>query len=133
MIKKILIPISGDDVAPRFDLAKEVVIIFLSGNNMIEEQRTFVLQETSAEKLCHFILKENIHILICGAIEEEFYQFLKWKKVTMYDFVISTWERAFKCCIEGSLKPGAILYERHLRDGLYDKDDGNKKLRNMIN
>ena len=37
MIKKILIPIAGDDVAPRFDLATEVLIIIVSKNNAIEE------------------------------------------------------------------------------------------------
>ncbi|SLM31226.1 conserved hypothetical protein [Desulfamplus magnetovallimortis] len=119
MIKRILIPISGDDVAPRFDLATEVLVILISRNNEIEEERTVVLPGASAEKLCHLILTENIHILICGAIEDEFYQFLKWKKVTIFDSVISSWQNAFDCYLNNTLSPGAILYPRIVENTPY--------------
>ncbi len=111
-IKKILIPISGNDVAPRFDLATEVLIFILSKEHQIQEERTVVLPGPSAEKLCHLILTENIHILICGAIEDEFYQFLRWKKITLFDAVISSWQDAFNACIADTLTPEAILYPR---------------------
>ncbi len=112
MMKKILIPISGDDVAPRFDLATEVLIIFISKANTVEEERTVVLPGASAEELCHLILKENIHVLICSAIEDEFYQFLRWKKITIFDSIISTWQDAFDTYRNKTLKSGAILYTR---------------------
>lgn len=114
MFKKYLIPISGDDVAPRFDLATEVLIILMSKAGTIEEERTVVLPGPSAEKLCHIILTENIHTLICGAIEDEFYQFLRWKKIIIFDSVISGWQEAFTTCISGTLKPEAILYPRRV-------------------
>ncbi|SMC94723.1 Predicted Fe-Mo cluster-binding protein, NifX family [Desulfocicer vacuolatum DSM 3385] len=113
MIKKILIPISGDDVAPRFDLATEVLVIIVSSkNNEIEEERTIVLPRASAEKLCHLILTENIQVVICGAIEDEFYQFLRWKQVTVFDTVIATWQDAFDGFLGNRLTSGDILYTR---------------------
>ena len=113
MIKKILIPIAGNDVAPRFDLATEVLIITVSSkNNEVEEERTIVLPRASAEKLCHLILTEHIHVVICGAIEDEFYQFLRWKQVLVFDAVIATWQDAFCGFLEERLVPGAILYTR---------------------
>ncbi len=112
IMKKILIPISGDDVAPRFDLATEVLIIFISKANTVEEERAVVLPGASAEELCHLILKENIHVLICSAIEDEFYQFLRWKKITIFDSIISTWQDAFDTYRNKTLKSGAILYTR---------------------
>jgi len=111
--KKILIPIAGDDVAPRFDLATEVLIITVSSkNNEIEEERTIVLPRASSEKLCHLILTENIQVVICGAIEDEFYQFLRWKQVTVFDTVIATWQDAFDGFLENRLVPGDIFYTR---------------------
>jgi len=113
MIKKILIPIATDDVAPRFDLATEVLIITVSSkSNEVEEERTIVLPRASAEKLCHLILTEHIHVVICGAIEDEFYQFLRWKQVIVFDAVIATWQDAFDGFLEDRLAPGDILYTR---------------------
>lgn len=112
MIKKILMPISGDDVAPRFDLATEVLIIIVSKTDEIEEERTVVLPRASAEKLCHLILTEHIHDVICGGIEDEFYQFLRWKQVTVFDSVIGTWQDAFDRYMDKTLSSGDILYKR---------------------
>lgn len=112
MIKKILIPISGGDVAPRFDFATEVVIMTISKGNTVEEERTVILPRASAEKLCHLILTENINTVICNAIEDEFFQFLQWKQIIVFDSVVSTWEDAFKQFLDGNLASGDILYTR---------------------
>lgn len=114
MIKKILIPLFLDEVAPRFDLASEASIITLTRNNTIEEQRTMVLTQSSSEKLCHLILTEHIHTVICGAIEEEYYQFLKWKKITLYDNVAGPCTDALDRFINDTLTSGAILWERKI-------------------
>lgn len=111
MLKKILIPISVNEVAPRFDLAAEVHIItgLKSGET---EDKTVVLPQASAEKLCHLILTENITCVICGAIEEEYHQFLSWKKITVIDAVIGPWERVLIRYLQGKLLPGDILCDR---------------------
>lgn len=111
MIKKYVIPLYIDEVAPRFDLATEVLIIITSANNQIEEKRTIVLPGASSEKLCHLILTENINTVICGAIEDEYYQFLKWKKINVIDFVSGPWETAFSRLLDNSLHPGDMLHK----------------------
>ncbi len=112
MIKKILIPLNLNEVAPRFDLSGEVVIIMISRGGHVEEERGVVLTEASAEKLCHFILAENINTVICGAIEDEYYQFLKWKKIKVIDMVFGDWKEVFKKFTGGSLSAGEILCTR---------------------
>ncbi len=114
MIKKTIIPLFLDEVAPRFDLATEVMIITTSGNNEVEEERTIVLAQASAEKLCQLILVENIKTLICGAIEDEYYQFLKWKKISIFDSVSGSASRAFEALIKEELSPGDVLLERQV-------------------
>lgn len=114
MIKKTLIPLYLDEVAPRFDLATEAIIITTSRDNQIEEERTVVLPQASSEKLCHLILTENISAVICGAIEEEFFQFLKWKKISVNDSVAGPFMKAFAQFMDQSLKSGDILWDRKI-------------------
>ena len=111
MLTKILIPIAADEVAPRFDLAAEVHIVTLLKGGETED-KTVVLPQASAEKLCHLILTENITCVICGAIEEEYFQFLAWKKITVIDAVAGPWEKALIRHLQGDLSAGEILCDR---------------------
>ena len=93
--KKILIPLFNDYIAPRFDLATEVLIID-AGEGGDDREKIVMLPQASAEQLCHMILMERIEVLICGGIEEEYYQYLKWKKIDVLDSVIGTWKSALE-------------------------------------
>ena len=113
MSSKILIPIWGNDVAPRFDLATEVLIATPdeTGTPHVAEasQKFVILPQASSEKLCLLILTEKIGTVICGAIEEEHFQFLTWKKVKLIDSVIGTWQSALDRYGRGDLAAGDIL------------------------
>lgn len=113
MLQKILIPITGDYIAPRFDLATEIQII-TSSNNIVEESKTIVLPTASAEKLCHLIITENTKIVICGGIENEYYQYLAWKRIQIIDSVIGKWGLAIEYLMEGKLVSGGILPEANI-------------------
>ncbi|NER07108.1 MAG: dinitrogenase iron-molybdenum cofactor biosynthesis protein, partial [Okeania sp. SIO3C4] len=80
MEKKILIPLYGNDVAPRFDLAGEVMIAGSGEEEAGREERIVVMSRASADNLCHMVLTEKAGEVICGGIEEEHYQYLKWKR-----------------------------------------------------
>ena len=112
MSQKILITIVEDEVAPRFDLATEVLISMLGDDSAILENKTMVLARESAEYLCELILAEEVQVVICGGIEEEFFDYLTWKKVRVVDSVMGPWERALDRLRSGDLKAGAILYDR---------------------
>jgi hypothetical protein len=91
---KILIPLFLNQIAPRFDLATNVCIIIIEDN--LFQQKTVVLPRPSAEELCYYILTEKIDTLICGGIEDEFYQYLIWKKVNVIDNVIGSCDQITK-------------------------------------
>ncbi len=114
MIKRVMIPVYKDEVAPRFDLSTEVMIALISGENTVEEQKTIILPRSSPEDLCHRILSENVSILICGAIEDEYYQFLKWKKMSIFDNISGKWEIVFRRFLDQSLKSGDMLDQRKI-------------------
>ncbi|MBW1894225.1 MAG: dinitrogenase iron-molybdenum cofactor biosynthesis protein [Deltaproteobacteria bacterium] len=107
MDRKILIPLYNKEVAPRFDLASEALIVSMDKKKKSRE-RTVMLPQASAEKLCHLILIENIQVVICGGIEDEYYQYLTWKKVTVLDSVIGPYEVVLERFASGLLQPGDI-------------------------
>jgi predicted Fe-Mo cluster-binding NifX family protein len=112
MIRKLLIPLYRNEVAPRFDLAAEVFLVTLDDRGKRIEERTVVLPQPSSEQLCNFILREAVHVVVCGGIEEEYYQYLIWKKVDVLDSVIGTFEAVVESFIKGALQAGDILYDR---------------------
>ena len=109
MSKKILIPLQENYVAPRFDLATEVVIVNDIGKAGSGDKRMVVLPRASAEQLCHLIITEGIQIVICNGIEDDYFQYLTWKRIEVIDSVIGSSESALKRFAEGTLKPGEIL------------------------
>jgi predicted Fe-Mo cluster-binding NifX family protein len=107
--KKILIPLHENDVAPRFDLATEVLIVTHLGKAGPEDKRMVVLPRASADKLCHLIITENIQTVICSGIEDDYYQYLTWKRIEVIDSVVGSSNSALKRYFKGKLKPGDIL------------------------
>ena len=111
MAEKLLITIWRDQVAPRFDLSGEVLVATVDSSGEVLHSKTVVLPTVSAEDLCHMILTEGIATVICGGIEEEYYQYLTWKKVKVIDSVIAKYDRALEFAKDGRLQPGMILRE----------------------
>ena len=109
MEQKILIPLYGDQVAPRFDLATEVSIISIADDGRLMEKKIVVLPRASAEQLCHLILLEKIGTVVCGGIEDEYYQYLKWKNVNVLDSVIGAYKAVIKRLESGTLQAGDII------------------------
>ncbi len=109
MSTKILIPLHENDVAPRFDLATEVLIVTGVGKLGSKNKRMVVLPRASADQLCHLIITEGIQTVICSGIEDDYYQYLTWKRIEVIDSVIGSNQSALKRFIEGTLKPGDIM------------------------
>jgi hypothetical protein len=109
MPTKVLITIQDNYLAPRFDLTTEVLIATVGDNGNVENEKTVVLPHASPEDLCHLILAEGVGTVICNGIEEEFYEYLMWKKTEVLDSVIGPCARALEIYSQGKLKPGMIL------------------------
>lgn len=110
MSKKILITVWNDDITPRFDLTSEVVVATIGDDGSIKDNKNIVLAHESAEELCQLILDSEIETVICGGIEEKFYEYLVWKKIEVFDSVMGPWESALENYGLGNLKAGSILY-----------------------
>ena len=106
---KLLITLRDSDIAPRFDLATEVLIVEFDGNKAAAKPRNILLPGPSADELCSLIIKEGVSLVICGGIEEAHYQYLVWKKIRVIDKVIGPAALALPLAQTGTLKSGAIL------------------------
>lgn len=111
MREKLLITIYGNDIHPRFDLTSEVLLAHVDRSTRRQNERIVVLPQSNAEELCNLIVKENIHTLICGGIEDEYYQYFKWKKINIIDSIIGPYRNVLRRFIGGSITPGEIVRE----------------------
>ena len=107
--RNVLVALLGECVAPRFDLATEVVIARARDGRLAGEPRVVILPGPSAEELCSLVLAERVDCVVCGGIEDVHYQYLTWKDVEVVDRVIGNWEGALRRLLSHELRPGTIV------------------------
>ncbi len=112
-MRKMMVLIQGDFIAPRFDLTTEVLIVRFEKGNVIGEPKMIIMERSSDEALCQMAVEENITDIICGGIEEVHFNFLVWKKVTVLDAVIGSWRTAVEKGVAGTLQQGEILISKN--------------------
>ena len=113
-MSKTAIPINDTQIVPRFDLATEIVILWSEGRSEVQGKKAILMSRPSAEELCQILLSENVTTLICGAIEDEYYEFLKWKGLEVFDSVAGDWSQAFIRWQTNQLKNGDIFQDRQV-------------------
>ena len=106
---KIMITTRGDFVAPRFDLSPEIIIATCYDQQLLQEPRSIIVSDVSAEIICDIAIKENVAVVVCGGIEEQHYQFLTWKKIKVIDAVVGPYTDVLQLLITNTLEPGTIL------------------------
>jgi hypothetical protein len=107
-----LIPLLGDDVAPRFDLAPEALIAAIGPEGTTRVEKSIVLPQASAEALCAVIMAEKVDMVVCCAIEEEYYQYLTWKKIKVIDSVMGPYSKVLEHLAMGLISDGENLVDR---------------------
>ncbi|RQD60267.1 NifB/NifX family molybdenum-iron cluster-binding protein [Desulfonatronovibrio magnus] len=108
-VRRVLVTVHDHDVSPRFDMTLEVLIVEKSDNGLILDQKNLLLSEPSAEELCSIVQSERVQDVICGGIEEEFFQYLTWKKIRVFDNVIGPADVAVEAWRLDELKEDTIF------------------------
>ncbi len=111
-MEKVLVPLHDNDVAPRFDLATDVLIVFIDPGppGVRLEEKVVVLAKASAEELCRLVMSEDVNVVVCGGIPEEYHQFLTWKGVRVLDGVMGPVDLVLQRHLDGALAEGDMLY-----------------------
>lgn len=108
---KILLTLRDNDIAPRFDLTTEVLIVESDGKAGAGRPRNILLPGPSGDELCSLIIKEGVTLVVCGGIEEAHFEYLAWKKIAVIDKVIGPTTEVLRLAMSGRLKPGMIVRE----------------------
>lgn len=106
---KILITARGDFVSPRIDLSPEVIIAAYYDGQLLEEPRSIIVSDVSSEIICELALQENVATFVCGGIEDQYYQFLTWKRIRVIDAVVGPHGDVLRMAVNNTLQPGIIL------------------------
>ncbi|MBE0429149.1 MAG: hypothetical protein IBX61_04665 [Thermoleophilia bacterium] len=115
---KVLIAITRDEIAPRFDLAVEAIIAEVTDGSVPDEPRHLLLSEPSGDEFCTLAVRESVDVVLCGGIDEMHYDYLSWKKISVVDGVIGPYAEALELLANAKLKPDAIL------PGAANEEDG---------
>jgi len=108
-MRKLMMPVQGDFIAQRFDLATEIIIIRFEHGMTMGEPKTIIMEKPSDEELCQMVVETNITDIVCGGIEELHYNFLIWKKVKVIDGIIGDWRTALDLAINDQLNARTII------------------------
>lgn len=106
---KVLFTIAGNHISPRLDMTREILIVEIENEAIKEPPKTILLDKSSAEDLCSFIIKEEIPCVVCGGIEDKHYKYLTWKKTRVIDSVIGPYQDALDLLLKGGLTEHLIL------------------------
>lgn len=109
MKQKVFMPLYDEEVAPRFDLATEVLLAELGLKGRIVQEKVLILPGPSSERMCHMILSEGIGVVVCGGIEQEIYDYLTWKQIKVIDNVIGGSHAVLRRYAAGRLVAGDIV------------------------
>lgn len=107
--KRALVTVHRDEVAPRFDLCTEVLVLDFD-EGRVTRRKDLVLAHPSADELCDLILRMDVETVVCGGIEEEYYHYLRWKRLEVLDSVAGEIEAVVGALSQGHLRQGDIFY-----------------------
>lgn len=116
--QNVLITLCRDEVAPRFDMTVEVLLMPMPTQESLaqppseQERRHLVLAHTSSEELCDHITRLNVGVVVCGGIEEDYYHYLRWKRIEVLGEVMGEVEAVLARLAEGALQAGDSLYPK---------------------
>ncbi|NDV19625.1 dinitrogenase iron-molybdenum cofactor biosynthesis protein [Pseudodesulfovibrio sp. JC047] len=112
-MEKILIPLIGNELAPRFDMALEVLIVSVtretSAMGKIDE-KIVILDAPSSETMYRMVMSESVKTILCAGIEKEIYDFLRRKRLRVIDNVCGPVDPVLEAYLMGTLTEGQSYY-----------------------
>ncbi|MDL2290740.1 dinitrogenase iron-molybdenum cofactor biosynthesis protein [Desulfovibrio sp. OttesenSCG-928-F20] len=104
-----LLTLCRDEISPRFDMTAEVLVVCLDAG-AAEEARHLVLAHVSSEELCDVITRAGVSTVVCGAIEEDYFHYLRWKRIEVVCDIMGPYDAVLEKLRRGALASGDSLY-----------------------
>lgn len=110
--RRVAVIARGLDVAWRFDKSAEIVLLEFDRTGELVRRAEIVLPRSGAEALCEHLVQERVETVVVGAVEDEYYHYLRWKRIEVIDNVAGTVDQVVERLMAGDLVAGAILFEK---------------------
>ena len=116
--KRAFLTLCGDAIAPRFDMTAEGCMVSLeslgeqSGTSLKDAANHLILAHTSSEELCDVIIKSGVSVVVCCGIEEDYYHYLRWKRIEVIADVAGPLDKVLERLGSGALQTGDCLFDR---------------------
>ncbi|MHC1790264.1 NifB/NifX family molybdenum-iron cluster-binding protein [Solidesulfovibrio sp.] len=107
---RVLIALRGDEVAWRFDKTAEALVCDIADSGEVTSRAEIIFARSSAEDLCEYVLAHGIDTVVAGGMEEEYYHYLRWKRVEVIDNVAGELAPVLERLARGRLSSGDILF-----------------------
>jgi hypothetical protein len=107
---RILIALRGNEVAWRFDRTAEALVCDITDNGEVASRSEIIFARYGAEDICEYVLAHNIDTVVAGGVEEEYYHYLRWKRVDVIDNVAGELDPVLARLAGGRLSSGDILF-----------------------
>ena len=108
--RRALIAIRGNEVAWRFDRTAEALVCNIADSGEVTARAEIIFARNSGEDLCEYVLAHGIDTVVAGAVEEEYYHYLRWKRVDVIDNVAGELDPVLERLARGRLSSGDILF-----------------------
>ncbi|BAH77500.1 NifB/NifX family molybdenum-iron cluster-binding protein [Solidesulfovibrio magneticus] len=105
-----LIAIRGNEVAWRFDRTAEALVCDIAEDGTVRSRSEIIFARQSPEDLCDYVLAHGIDTVVAGAVEEEYYHYLRYKRVDVIDNVAGEIDPVLARLASGRLASGDILF-----------------------
>lgn len=108
--RRALLTLCRDEIAPRFDMTAEALIASIDDPEAGGGPRHLVLAHVSSEELCDLITRAGVSTVVCGGVEEDYFHYLRWKRIDVICDVMGPCEAVLAKLRAGSLASGDSLY-----------------------
>ena len=112
-MEKILLPLFNNELAPRFDLAVDVLILSVTRETSVMgkiQEKVTVLETPSGEAMCRLAVTEGVQTVITAGIEKEFFDFLEWKGIRVVDNICGQVDTIIEAHLGGKLAQGQSYF-----------------------
>ena len=89
------IPVFGSEVSPRFDCAKEIMLIRIEGGKIVD-QKNVAVGETSSLHILKILSAWKVQHVICGGIDDFSKRMLKGLKIGVFPWVSGSARQALE-------------------------------------
>jgi len=88
-------------ISPVFDVSGEICLFEIESGRIIKEGCETLPRDLDR---CHWLARENIDVLVCGAISNQLRSRLEWMKILVYPFVAGDISKIVKAWVENSFR-----------------------------